>query len=496
MVKLRCLSSCSEWRKWAILANRSTTCHQATSLLWTQKEPELITPNAARSQHKHFRQYLPVLTMTTANLAQRVYDHTFKLDPIVRSLLDTDVYKLLMLQTIWKEYSSIPVTFSLINRSAHVKLTQEIDKAELVAQLDHARTISLSKKEKIWLAGNTFYGKERLFSSEFIDWLQEFRLPEYDLQVKNNQYLIDFHGNWSDVTLWELPVLTIISELRSRSALKNTGRFELDVTYARAKTRLWEKVMRLKQLPNLQLAEFGTRRRHGFLWHNWCVQTLKEGLGNNFIGTSNVLLAMNHDLEAIGTNAHELPMVMAAIAKNEDELLHAPYKVLDSWQRTYDGNLLIVLPDTFGTTAFLRNAPQWIAQWSGFRIDSKQPVAGGEELIDWWHSMGQNPKEKLLIFSDGLDIDEIETVYHHFDGRVRVGFGWGTNLTNDFRDCSPTPNDQLNPFSVVCKVTRAKGRPTVKISDNLEKALGPQSEVERYLKVFGRDQIGRYEVSV
>ena len=434
--------------------------------------------------------------MTTTDLAKRVHDHTFKLDPIVRSLLDTDVYKLLMLQTIWKEFPSIPVTFSLVNRSRHVRLAQEIDRVELAEQLDHARTIRLSKKEKIWLAGNTFYGKERLFSPEFIDWLEAYRLPEYDLQVENDQYRIDFHGAWTDVTLWELPVLTIISELRSRSALKNTGRFELDVTYARAKTRLWEKVMRLNRLPDLRLADFGSRRRHGFLWHNWCVEALKEGLGDKFIGTSNVLLAMNHDLEAIGTNAHELPMVIAAVADSDDELLHAPYKVLESWQRTYDGNLLVALPDTFGTTAFLKNAPEWIARWSGFRIDSKQPVAGGEELIQWWNSMKQDPKEKLLIFSDGLDIDEIETVYHHFNDRVRVGFGWGTNLTNDFRDCSPTPNDRLNPFSVVCKVTRADGRPTVKISDNLEKSTGPQSEVERYLKIFGRDQIDRYEVTV
>jgi len=434
--------------------------------------------------------------MTPTDLAKRVHDHTFKLDPIVRSLLDTDVYKLLMLQTIWKEFARIPVTFSLLNRSRHVRLAQEIDRDELAEQLDHARTIGLSKKEKIWLAGNTFYGKERLFSPEFIDWLEAFRLPEYELEIENGQYRIDFHGNWADVTLWELPVLTIISELRSRSALKDTGRFELDVTYARAKTRLWEKVMRLNRLPNLRLADFGTRRRHGFLWHNWCVEALKEGLGDKFIGTSNVLLAMNHDLEAIGTNAHELPMVIAATAGSDDELLCAPYKVLESWQRTYDGNLLVALPDTFGTTAFLKNAPQWIASWSGFRIDSKKPIAGGEELIQWWNSMKQEPKEKLLIFSDGLDIDEIETVYHHFDGRVRVGFGWGTNLTNDFRDCSPTPNDQLNPFSVVCKVTRANGCPTVKISDNLEKATGPQDEIERYFKVFGHEQIGRYEVTV
>jgi nicotinate phosphoribosyltransferase len=434
--------------------------------------------------------------MTTINLAKRVYDHTFKLDPIIRSLLDTDVYKLLMLQTIWKEYADVDVTFSLINRSRSIRLAQEIDIQELRDQLDNARTVRLSKKERIWLAGNTFYGKERLFRPDFIDWLRTYQLPDYELVEKDGQFQIDFHGTWPEVTLWELPVLAIISELRSRAALKNIGRFELDVIYARAKAKLWEKVVRLNRLPDLRIADFGTRRRHSFLWQNWCVEALAESLGEKFTGTSNVLLAMDHDLEAIGTNAHELPMVVAALTDGEEALKQAPYKVLESWQRTYDGNLLIVLPDAYGTTNFLKHAPQWISHWSGFRIDSKDPVEGGEEIINWWKSRGEDPCEKLIIFSDGLDIDEIEKLYHHFDGRSRIGFGWGTNLTNDFRECAPTLNDQLSAFSLVCKVTRANGRPTIKLSDNLEKATGPQSDIERYLKIFGTEQIGRKAVVV
>ena len=434
--------------------------------------------------------------MTTSDLAKRVYDHTFKLDPIVRSLLDTDVYKLLMLQTIWKEFARIPVTFSVINRTHSVRLAEEINSVELRQQLDHARTIGITKKERIWLAGNTFYGRERLFSTEFIDWLADYRLPEYQLRKQDGQFLIDFHGHWCEVTLWELPVLTIISELRSRAALKEVGRFELDVIYARAKAKLWEKVMRLNRLPDLRLADFGSRRRHSFLWQNWCVEALKDGLGDKFIGTSNVRLAMEHDLEAIGTNAHELPMVVAALADSENELRDAPYKVLQSWQLNYDGNLLIVLPDTYGTTTFLENAPDWVANWSGFRVDSKEPIAGGEELIQWWKTMGQDPQEKLIIFSDGLDINEIETITHHFAQKVKVGFGWGTNLTNDFKDCAPTPNDRLNAFSLVCKVTEAAGKPTVKLSDNLEKASGPKTEIEHYLKVFGKNQITKMKVVV
>ena len=431
------------------------------------------------------------------DIARRVYDHGFKLDPIVRSLLDTDVYKLLMLQTIWKERRDVPVTFSLINRTTSVRLADEIDETELRAQLDHARTVGLSKRELIWLTGNTFYGTERLFRKDFLDWLNHYRLPDYRLSVENGQYRIDFEGPWSEVTLWEIPVLSIVSELRSRAALEGTGRFELDVLYARAKAKLWEKVVRLDALPELRIADFGTRRRHSFLWQRWCNAAMAEGLGDKFIGTSNVLMAMNLDLEAIGTNAHELPMVEAALAGDDDAaLVRSPYRVLELWSRTYDGNLLIVLPDTYGTTNFLASAPDWVADWSGFRIDSKDPVAGGEELIEFWESRGRSPAEKLLIFSDGLTVDKIEEVYHRFTGRVRLSFGWGTHLTNDFRDCATSPNPALAAISLVCKVTHANGRPTVKLSDNPDKATGPADEIARYRELFGTEDMARQDVEV
>jgi len=218
----------------------------------------------------------------TTDIATRVYNHTFKLDPIVRSLLDTDIYKLLMLQTIWKENRDVPMTFSLINRTHSVKLAKEIDIGELREQLDHARTLRLTNKEYIWLAGNTFYGKQRLFHEDFLSWFRDFSLPEYSLRVEDDQFVIDFSGPWATVTLWEIPVLSIISELRSRAAMTHIRRFELDVLYARAKAKLWEKVVRLKQLPDLRIADFGTRRRHGFLWQKWCIAAMKEGLGVMF----------------------------------------------------------------------------------------------------------------------------------------------------------------------------------------------------------------------
>lgn len=425
--------------------------------------------------------------MTKTDIATRVFNHSWKLDPIIRSLIDTDFYKLLMLQMIWKLYPDVNATFTLINRTKTVRLADEIDEGELRAQLDYARTLRLSKKEAIWLAGNTFYGTKQIFEPDFLAWLASFQLPEYELSKKDGQFVLNFRGTWKETTMWEIPALAIINELRSRTVSKNMGLFTLDVLYARAKAKMWAKVERLRELPGLRISDFGTRRRHSFLWQRWCVEALKEGIGPAFTGTSNVLLAMDSDLEAVGTNAHELPMVRAALANTDEQLLSSNYDVMRDWNRLYGGNLLIVLPDTYGTAAFLRNAPEWVADWTGFRPDSAPPIEGGEKIIDWWKKMGRDPRQKLLIFSDGLDVDAIIDTYRHFEGRVRMSFGWGTNLTNDFAGCAPREIEGLKPISLVCKVSEADGRPAVKLSDNPKKATGDAAEVERYLRFFGTE---------
>ncbi|MDP3899101.1 MAG: nicotinate phosphoribosyltransferase, partial [Mesorhizobium sp.] len=266
--------------------------------------------------------------MARTDIARRVYNHAWKLDPIVRSLLDTDFYKLLMLQMIWGVYPKVDATFQLINRATRVRLADEIDEQELREQLDHARTLRFSKKEMIWLAGNTFYGRKQIFAPDFLDWLKDFQLPSYELARVDGQFELTFHGPWRETSMWEIPALAIINELRSRAAMKSLGPFALDVLYARAKAKLWTKVEKLHELPDLRISDFGTRRRHSYLWQRWCVEALKEGLGEAFTGSSNVLLAMDTDLEALGTNAHELPMVLAALADDEEGIRKAPYQVL------------------------------------------------------------------------------------------------------------------------------------------------------------------------
>ncbi|MAU47557.1 MAG: nicotinate phosphoribosyltransferase [Yangia sp.] len=427
-------------------------------------------------------------------IATRVWNHKWKIDPIVRSLIDTDFYKLLMCQSVFHNRRDVKVTFSLINRSRHVPLAKLIDEGELREQLDHIRSLSLTRGESTWLRGNTFYGKRQMFRSDFMEWFENLRLPPYFLERVGDQYELTFEGSWPEVMLWEIPALAVLMELRSRAVLNDMKKFELQVLYARAATKLWEKIERLREQPGVKIADFGTRRRHSFLWQDWCVQAMTEGLGENFTGTSNCLIAKNRDLEAIGTNAHELPMVYAALAQDDAALARAPYDVLADWHQEHEGNLRIILPDTYGTEGFLERAPDWLAGWTGIRIDSGAPEQGAGAAIAWWKARGEDPTRKLVIFSDGLDVEKILELYRKFQGRVRVSFGWGTLLTNDFRGL--TPDDRLAPFSLVCKAVSADGHPTVKLSDNPNKAMGPAAEIERYKRVFRVGEQERRDVVV
>jgi nicotinate phosphoribosyltransferase len=451
------------------------------------------------------------------NFAERAHNHNWELDPVTRSLLDTDFYKLLMLQFIWKRYPKTQVSFSLFNRSTSVRLAEMFPREELLHQMEHARKLRFRRSELVWLAGNTFYGRRGIFEPAFLEWLErDFRLSDYELSVKDGQFELSFSGLWTETTMWELYALSILDELKTRAGLKKLREFGLDILYARAKTKLWGKIERLRGVPNLAVADFGTRRRHSFLWQEYVVNAMKSNLGSAFTGTSNAFLAHKHDLESIGTNAHEIPMVMAALAPDEKSLKESQYRMLEQWQATYDGALRIMLPDTFGTTQFLSDAPEWVADWTGQRIDSKDPFIGGDEYIAWLQSRGRDPRDKRIIASDALDVDEILGLHAYFGGtlasgasaatvktdfrsaadfedkkkwkpgrRIRFSAGWGTLLTNDFRGCDPAGGTDFDPISLICKVSTVEGKPAVKLSDNYAKALGPPSEIERYRRIFG-----------
>jgi len=405
------------------------------------------------------------------------------------------------------------VSFALFNRTSSVRLADMFTTEEITEQLEHVRKLRFRKSELVWLAGNTFYGRRGIFEPAFLEWLEkDFKLSDFALSVRDGQFHLSFEGDWPETTMWELYALSVLGGLKTRASMKKLSEFHLDILYAQAKTKLWNKIERLRGVPSLTVADFGTRRRHSFLWQEYAVKAMASSLGSGFIGTSNAFLAHKHDLEAIGTNAHEIPMVLGALANGDQDLKASQYLVLDLWQRTYDGALRVMLPDTFGTTQFLRDAPDWVADWTGQRMDSKNPYEAGDEYIAWLKARGRDPQDKRLIASDALDVDDIIGLHAYFGGTIQVGVtaqefrsaadfedprkwisgrrirfsaGWGTLLTNDFRGCDPNSTREFDPVSLICKVSDVEGRPAVKLSDNYAKAMGPATEVERYRRVFG-----------
>ena len=420
-------------------------------------------------------------------------------DAIVSSLMDVDFYKFTMGQFINKNYKGTAVKFSLINRDASVPLAKIINEQELREQLDYVRTLRLQNADLYYLRWLDGYGKD-LFSENYLSFLGTVQMPEYNLRVVGDQFELDFQGPWEQVTFWETIALAIISELYYRSLMRDMSKLDVKVLYANATSKLYNKLKVIKQqAPGALISDFGQRRRHSFEWQQNAVEMAQEVLGDSFVGTSNTWIARNLKLTPIGTNAHELPMVVTALY--EDSLKkHAQYDTIRAWGELYGKELKIVLPDTYGTTQFWKNMPEDLAHnvalnWRGVRQDSGDPVIEAE-LFQRWLLNKDTTEKKVCIFSDGLDYKKIIELYNRFQGDLVTPFGWGTMLTNDFIGCDPSNNPAFKPFSLVCKVTEANGNPAVKLSNNPGKATGPKDEVEKYKKIFGVDGQNEQEVKV
>jgi nicotinate phosphoribosyltransferase len=350
-----------------------------------------------------------------------------------------------------------------------VPLAQVISESDLREQLDYARTLRMNRTEVGYLRGMNAYG-QNLFSEQYLEFLCNFQLGEYQLERKGDQYHLEFSGDWHNETYWEIPALTIIAQLYARSQVHALSRFQRDVVIAEGRQRLAEKIRILRQHSDITICDFGLRRTAHSEWHDYVVQTLAEELPESqFRGTSNTYLAQKYGLTPMGTSAHELPMGLSALFPDFQE---SQRTVLDMWWRLYGEPLSIALSDTYGTPYFLGCVftPNHAGQWRGTRQDSGDPIAYGEMLIAFYTRMGIDPREKLIVFSDGLTIHEIIKIADHFRGRIRVTFGWGTNLTNDLG---------LKTLSIVIKLIRANGKELVKLSDNIAKAIGPVHEIER-----------------
>ena len=327
-----------------------------------------------------------------------------------------------------------------------------------------------------------------MFCEPWLEFLKGLRLPEFSLVRIGPDIKLEFLGKWSEAIYWETIALSIVNELYARRIMKDFTSFGRDLVEAHGRVKLAEKIETLAENPGIIFSDFGTRRRFSGGWQDYVGQVLKRELPEQFLGSSNTFLAMKNGTVPMGTAAHELFMVVAGLRDGSSGWLAASQKeVLDGWWQEFGWGLSIFLPDTFGTDFFLRNlTAKQLAEWKGFRWDSGDPFEFGDKITALYQTFGINPKTKLLIPSDGLDIDAILKLHNYFGARIKMSYGWGTNLTNDLFPANVWDHGLwYGPLSLVIKPALADGHHLVKLSDNLAKATGDAKTVERYKREAG-----------
>ena len=411
--------------------------------------------------------------------------------PIINSLLDTDKYKLTMCQIVHDLHPNTHVEYTFNNRTTSIPLAKYIDVDELKEHIKHIQSLRFSYDEL------TYLKTQPEFKPEFINFLSTMNHNlevELDTNVFDYQIRLSFKGKWDTAILYETLFLSLINEMFGRNILKvlssDIKKFLINDSFAKLRYKLNE----IKIINNflfhpkdsstgvIKFIEFGTRRRHSLTHQrmviNECLKTAKD----NFEGTSNYMLAKEFDIKAIGTQAHEWIMVRASLdsAGRFDIDRDTQKKSINAWLNYYGKPLSIILTDTFGTKSFLQDFDKDLSnECIGVRQDSGDPITFGYAMINHYKRYGINPKDKTIVFSDGLDVNTIIKLYKEFGDKINVAFGWGTNLTNDVG---------IVPLSIVIKATEANGYPTVKLSDNICKATGERSLINMYIKTFKPEQ--------
>ena len=383
---------------------------------------------------------------------------------IIESLLDTDLYKFSMMQVVLHQYPAAQVEYRFKCRNPGVNLVPYID--DIRAELRGLCQLRFSTDELDYLRG------WRFIKSDFVDFLGLFQLNEKYVEISpselgNGEIEIRICGPWLHTILFEVPLLAIVNEVYFRRTSAN-----LDM--AEGRRRLTQKIAMLRDTPDFggcRIADYGSRRRYSRTWHEEVVGTLRDGLGAQLAGTSNVWLARKLDLTPLGTLAHEYLQAHQALGPR---LRDSQVAALEAWAREYRGDLGIALSDVYGLNAFLRDFDMYFCKlFDGTRHDSGDPFEWGEKVLAHFQANRVDPRNKVLVFSDGLDIPKVMQLYAHFKGRCLLAFGVGTNLTNDV---GPTP------LNIVIKMVRCNGQPVAKLSDSPGKNMCEDKAYVAYLR--------------
>lgn len=381
---------------------------------------------------------------------------------IIKSLLDCDLYKFFMMQVIFHNYTSVTAEYHYNLRNQCTFSKEEYEKIK--NELKSLCTLKFNNNEIKYLR-NTGYFKE-----DFLEFLQLFCLNYEQIIYTGQNSLFEFKGSWLTVMMFEIYTMQIISEVYFESR-------NIDEVYNEGERRLFEKIVSIIDLddPNFKFVDFGGRRRFSLNWHDKVISKLKFLVPDNLVGTSNVYMAMKHEIKPIGTMAHEYIMGHQAIGC---KLINSQKVALQVWANEYRGKLGIALTDTINMDAFLKDFDLYFCKlFDGCRHDSGDPYIWCEKLIKHYENMGIDPKTKTAVFSDGLNIPKAIKLFERFHNYINISFGIGTNLTNDLG---------LEPINHVIKMVRCNNQDVAKISDSQGKTMCLNKEYVNYLKsVFG-----------
>lgn len=386
---------------------------------------------------------------------------------IITSLLDTDLYKFTMMQVVLHHFPGAQVEYRFKCRNPGIDLVPYID--EVREQIHWLCTLRFRESELDYLRSMRF------IKSDFVDFLGLFQLNTKYITVNpspqgNGEIEIVIKGPWLHTILFEIPVLAIVNEVYFRATCPQPD-------FAEGRRRLAQKVALIRADASLagpggpKIADYGTRRRFSRLWHDEVLHTLKETLRENLAGTSNVLYAMRHGLIPLGTMAHEYLQACQALGPR---LRDSQTFGFETWAKEYRGDLGIALSDVYGMDAFLRDYDMFFCKlFDGTRHDSGDPLDWGERMIAHYEHNRVDPRTKTLVFSDALTIPRVIELYRRFNGRARLAFGVGTNLTNDLG---------YTPLQIVIKMVRCNGQPVAKLSDSPEKNMCDDTAYLAYLR--------------
>jgi nicotinate phosphoribosyltransferase len=388
------------------------------------------------------------------------------MDPIIRSLLDTDLYKFTMWQAMLHRHPQTQAEYSFVCRNAPAYPLAEL-LGDVNEQLDHLSSLRFEAGELAYLGGL------RYIKSDFVDFLRIFRFQREFITASVDGPVLHIRslGPQVHTMAFEIFVLAIVNELYFR-------RFDREAALAQGRQRQQDKIALLRAFEKeparrhpFEFFDFGVRRRFSRDWQREVVTTFKREVPQYFKGTSNVLLAKELDLVPIGTMAHEYLQTYQALGFRLRDFQKA---ALEGWVQEYRGDLGVALTDVVGMDAFLADFDLYFAKlFDGLRHDSGDPLAWGEKALAHYAKLRIDSHTKRLVFSDGLDLETAIKLYRAFADRAQTGFGIGTNLTNDVG---------LEPLNIVMKLTGCNAQPVAKLSDSPGKTLCDDQTFLAYLR--------------